>query len=226
MKLDSFFSMSAKILILSCFTVFIGCNLNNSDSSEEAEVEILPELPPAFEDQFSMVINGESWEDYFPEGFDNATYYTIPLAILSKMGESDDSLIQIANYKHQVSISLSEVKNYYDFVAFHDIFDKDLNSYPVQSSRMIEGVNRGFVYGEYVGGDDILYYYPIEAESNTFNVEMKSDEYGRRYMQGSFAVTLTVDSTKLDSSFLPFRHRPDTLVITQGQFSLELNASN
>lgn len=212
-----------KILLSSIVAFTIGCNVNNSNSTEEPEVEILPELPPAFDDQFSMVINGESWSDYVPSSFGNSTFYFLPLAILNEISDSNDSLLQVINYKHQASVSLSGIKNYYDFVSFFDIYEELATSYPLQQGEKIEGVNSGFVYGEYVGGDDIIYYYPIESDSNFFMVETKRDEFGRRFVEGSFSATLIVDPTKRDPKYDQFRFRPDTIRIAKGQFKMELN---
>jgi len=207
------------LLAIACFMF--------SCTQTTTETEVSPvAVPPPFENMFNMVINGEDWITTVPEQFSNTTQYTVPLASITDRDSTstiNDSLFHISNFKHLLSVSISEIRSYYDFVAFFDEYIEGASEYPISYGEKIEGVERGFVYGEYVGGDDIIYYYPIEHPSNSFNVLFKRDEYGRRYVQGSFRFTALVDSARADSSYLPYRLKPDTVQITDGTFMLILN---
>ena len=214
--------IKSAILFVFIVTIVSNCT-SNSTGNEEPSIEVDPTMLPPFETSFAMVVNGENWENSVPPGYENSSHYMIPLARLSGMEENEgDTLFQITNFKHQVAVSVSTISSYYDFVGFFDVYVSGQEDYPVSHRGKIEGVDRGFTYGEYVGGDDIIYYYPIDLPTNSFSVEFKHDEFGRKFVEGSFTVTVVVDSSKTDSLYLPFRSRPDTLIITDGTFKLDL----
>ena len=211
----------ALFILLICFS----CTSDPAGVEEEPEPEILPALLPAFTDTLNMKINGADWLETVPEEYHNSAYYDLPAAIMTEIKntpDAGDSLFHISNFKYLVSLSFSGVDMYYDFIGFFENFDDLSNEFPMYKQQLIEGMNRGFVYGEYVAGNDIIYYYPIEAPSNSFSYEFNVDEYGRRYVEGNFAFTAVVDAARADSTYLPYRLKPDTVHITDGLFRLEV----
>tara|TARA_R110002124_G_C8968450_1_gene514764 strand:- start:4212 stop:4895 length:684 start_codon:yes stop_codon:yes gene_type:complete len=225
------FPASKILLFIFSFSIIFnaGCKVNDADTIEEPTEEIIPEQPPAFESNFSMNINGEDWEAFIPPEFSNTTQYTLPFAGLFDFEETEsnaDSLLFINNYKHLISLSLSSIDSYYEFVSFSFKYDENAESYSISDGIITDDYYLGATYAEYAGGDDIINYYSINDNSNEFTLANKIDEYGRRYIEGKFSFVAVVDSAKSDSTFLPYRFKPDTLQITNGKYILELKSDS
>ena len=82
-------------------------------------------------------------------------------------------------------------------------------------------ISGGF-YSENDGDAVIARYYPEEAPGNTFTVEFGTDEEGREYAEGTFAMKVVVDPEYDKPNNNQYRQQPDTVLITNGRYRVLL----
>jgi hypothetical protein len=156
---------------------------------------------PEFESYLKAEINGESWRGDSPR----AAFTFI----------EDDSLFQVFASEFD-----SVLYPYNKHLGFTFFYEQEKNSYSVLRKNEKHGKSTGALYVEKDGDAVIAWYYPIKDSLNSFTTELKKDEFGRRYTEGSFALKVAVDPDYDRPNNNQYRQQPDTVLITAGKYKV------
>ncbi len=161
------------------------------------------EKPNEFESYFKTKINGEIWSGDKPR----AAFTYI----------EGDTLFQVFASKYD-----NELYPYNDNLGFSFFYENKKEVYSVLRKLQKHGKSTGALYLEKDGDAVIAWYYPIEDDINTFTVEIKTDEHGRRYAKGTFALKVVIDPDYDRPNNNKYRQQPDTVLITNGKYKVLL----
>ncbi len=161
------------------------------------------EAPPEFESYFRAEINGDAWSGDAPRaGF---TYI------------EQDTLFQVFASRYDTLLF-----PYRDKLSIGVYLEKKKNEYSVILESNKHNKMTGALYSELDGDAVIAWYYPEQASVNSFTVEFGTDEEGREFAKGTFAMKVVVDPNYDKPNNNQYRQRPDTVLITNGTYKVLL----
>lgn len=181
------------IFYLVLILLLSGCNLFDSGKKE---------TEPEFEQYFNAEING-------------SIYKGTPNAFLSNLG----GLPWLNLFAMQYD---STKWPYAERIGFSIHFNSEKSKYGVIRKQEENGRSSGGYFTERDGDAIIARYEPIPDSVDTLTIQIGKDEEGRRFVTGTFAMTVVVDPGYDDEHNNRYRQQPDTVRITNGEFRVLL----